>query len=184
MALSPNYTERQKKLITSSESERHFKIQSIKMNHNWAQISYSTPYQKHLKKQTLDWVRRGHFSKITENCSELGTDNSQYGGYIIRLWNWMNSYWMLWTGGLSWRFSASSFCDFFKMTFNLQFHRIFLLFDKRNPLIFQMWFIRRTIAYLCPNMINFDEVDFSDCRSEEVISFFWRSVYIAIVYIR
>ena len=27
-------------------------------------------------------------------------------------------------------------------------------------------------------MINFDAVDFSECRSEEVISFFWRSVYI------
>ena len=27
-------------------------------------------------------------------------------------------------------------------------------------------------------MINFDSVDFSECRTEEVISFFWRSVYI------
>ena len=27
-------------------------------------------------------------------------------------------------------------------------------------------------------MINFDAVDFSECHSEEVISFFWRSVYI------
>ena len=27
-------------------------------------------------------------------------------------------------------------------------------------------------------MINFDAVDFSECRSEEVISFFWRSVYL------
>ena len=26
-------------------------------------------------------------------------------------------------------------------------------------------------------MINFDSVDFSERRSEEVISFFWRSVY-------
>ena len=26
-------------------------------------------------------------------------------------------------------------------------------------------------------MINFDGVDFSECHSEEVISFFWRSVY-------
>ena len=29
-------------------------------------------------------------------------------------------------------------------------------------------------------MINFDAVDFSERRSEEVISFFWRSVYINI----
>ena len=27
-------------------------------------------------------------------------------------------------------------------------------------------------------MINFDAVDFSESRPEEVISFFWRSVYI------
>ena len=27
-------------------------------------------------------------------------------------------------------------------------------------------------------MIHFDALDFSECRSEEVISFFWRSVYI------
>ena len=30
-------------------------------------------------------------------------------------------------------------------------------------------------------MINFDEVDFSERRSEEVISFFWRSVYIGCI---
>ena len=40
-----------------------------------------------------------------------------------------------------------------------------------------MCFIRRTIAYLCLYMICFDAVDFSERRSEEVISFFWRSVY-------
>ena len=32
-----------------------------------------------------------------------------------------------------------------------------------------MCLIRRTIAYLCPNMINFDVVDFSECRSEVVM---------------
>ena len=35
-----------------------------------------------------------------------------------------------------------------------------------------MCFMRKTIAYLCLNMINFDAVDFSERRSEEVISFF------------
>ena len=30
---------------------------------------------------------------------------------------------------------------------------------------------------MCPNMIDFDGVNFSEHRSEEVISFFWRSVY-------
>ena len=32
------------------------------------------------------------------------------------------------------------------------------------------------MAYLCPNMINYDAVDFSECRSEEVISFMCCSV--------
>ena len=27
-------------------------------------------------------------------------------------------------------------------------------------------------------MINFDTLDFSECSSEEVISFFWRSVFV------
>ena len=31
---------------------------------------------------------------------------------------------------------------------------------------------------MCPNMNHFDAVDFSECHSEEVISFFWRSVYV------
>ena len=30
-------------------------------------------------------------------------------------------------------------------------------------------------------MINFDGVDFSERRPEEVISFFWRSVYVGIL---
>ena len=40
-----------------------------------------------------------------------------------------------------------------------------------------MCLIRITVANLCPNMINFDAYNFSECRSEEVISFFWCSVY-------
>ena len=84
---------------------------------------------------------------------------------------------MFWIGGLSWRFSVSSGWWFLK-TDLLKFHHISLLFDKSNPLIFQMCFIRRHIVYLCPNMTNFAVVDFSERRSGEVISFFWRSVYI------
>ena len=110
-------------------------------------------------------------------ATELGTDKSQYGGYITRHWNGMNSHWMFWIGGLSWRFSVSSFCDIWKLTF-CDFITFFLLFAKSYPLIFLMCFIRGIIAYLCLNMINFDAVDFSGHRSKEVISFFWRSVYI------
>ena len=114
------------------------------------------------KKNKIRWNARGHFSKITETAHlsgmELSTDNSQYGSYITRLWKWMNSYWMFWIGGLSWRFSASSFCNFWKVT--------------------SCDFITFFLAYLCLNIINFGEMDFSERRSEEVISFFWRSVYV------
>ena len=39
-----------------------------------------------------------------------------------------------------------------------------------------MCLMRITIANLCPNMIHIDALDFSEGRSEEVITFFWRSV--------
>ena len=60
----------------------------------------------------------------------------------------------------------------FDKNFLLQFHPIFLPFDKSNPLIFPMCFIMSTTADLCPNMINFDVVDFSERRSKDVINFF------------
>ena len=54
-----------------------------------------------------------------------------------------------------------------KMTFyNFTF---FPVFDKSNPLIFQMCSMRSIIAYLCPNIINFDVVEFSERRSEKVM---------------
>ena len=40
-----------------------------------------------------------------------------------------------------------------------------------------MCLLRINLPNLCPNMNNFDAVDFSECHSEEVISFFGRSVY-------
>ena len=61
-------------------------------------------------------MAKDNFFLITETArllgTELCTDNSQYGGYITRLWNWM-----FWIDGLSRRFSVSSFCDFWKVTF-------------------------------------------------------------------
>ena len=54
-----------------------------------------------------------------------------------------------------------------------QFLRFFLL--KKT---FFMSLLRIDIPYLCPNMTYVDALDFSAWHSEEVISFFWRSVYI------
>ena len=39
-----------------------------------------------------------------------------------------------------------------------------------------MSLIRSIKAYLCPNVINFDGVDFSECRSEEVMFLLMLSV--------
>ena len=59
----------------------------------------------------------------------------------------------------------------------------FLIFNKSNPLIFEMCFMRRIVAYLCPNMINFDGVDFSERRSEEVMFLLTLGVYKLIKYL-
>ena len=40
-----------------------------------------------------------------------------------------------------------------------------------------MCLLRITLASLCPNMIHFDEVDFSECRSEEVMFLLTLSVF-------
>ena len=101
------------------------KIRHIKTNHICTQISFNIPYQAHLnfesKWRKCSEITRGHFSKITETTRLLGpefaTDKSRCSGYITRHWNWMNNYWMFWIGSLSWRFPASSFWDFWKITF-------------------------------------------------------------------
>ena len=64
----------------------------------------------------------------------------------------------------------SIFCDFRKMTFVINPH--FLLFDARKSDVFQIFLLRSIETCLYPNIINFDSVDFSECRPEEVISFF------------
>ena len=40
-----------------------------------------------------------------------------------------------------------------------------------------MCLLRINLPNLCPNMIHVDALDFSEWHPEEVISFFWRSVY-------
>ena len=67
--------------------------------------------------------------------------------------------------------SASSICDFRKMTFrDLTAFFYFLLGE--NLVFYQIFLLRSIKAYLCANIINFDSVDFSGRRPEEVISFF------------
>ena len=71
---------------------------------------------------------------------------------------------------------ASSSCDFWKFT-SCDFISFISSLIEVN-FCFLMCLLRINLPNLCPNMNHFDEVDFSECHSEEVISFFWRSVYI------
>ena len=86
---------------------------------------------------------------------------------------------MFWIGHLRGARSVSIFFRFSKNDLSW-FNRIFLLFDARKSCVFHIFLLRSIKAYLCPNIINFDSVDFSERRPEEVISFFWRSVYNAV----
>ena len=52
----------------------------------------------------------------------------------------------------------------------------FYFFASTKHCFFEMCLVRSTVAKLCPN-IKFDALDFSEYRCEEVIGFFWRSVY-------
>ena len=52
-----------------------------------------------------------------------------------------------------------AFCDF----------TAFSPFGTSKPLFFQMCLIWSSVPYPSPDMINFDTVDFGECRSEEVI---------------
>ena len=123
----PKYTEHQKKLITSSERHtiKSKALTQIIIGHRLAIILLTKHIKNKLcvlesKENKIRWNCKRSFSEITETArlpgTELGTHNSQYGSYITCLWNWMTCYWMFWIGGLSWRFSARSFCDFWKAT--------------------------------------------------------------------
>ena len=166
------------------------KIPSIKINHIWTQINYCCSYQSHLKKTIACLspkgvkcceIARGNYTKITEtarlHCMEFGNDKSQYGGLHdshLKLNEWLLNVLNRWPCV---QVLSEQFLWFLKNdSFVMSLH---FLLDKSNPLIFQMCFIWNTIAYLCPNMIYFDAVYFSERCSEEVISFLWCSVYIS-----
>ena len=71
---------------------------------------------------------------------------------------------------LSWQNSVI----FYKVPFVISLH--FSPFWHRQPFVFKICLIESMISYLYPKIINFDAVDFSQCHSKEVISFFWWSV--------
>ena len=159
-------TERQKKLITSSE--RH-SLKSKASKWIMYDMYLDTAHQK--KKEGLlesKWGVKmwwykiqihvhvfghvGHFWKITETARLLGWKfaayiKSQYGGYITRPWNWMNSYLILWIGFPRGAHSVSSFCDFSKMTF-CDFAAFFSFCHKQTFFFFQMFFNKEYLLKL------------------------------------
>ena len=74
---------------------------------------------------------------------------------------------------------ASSYCDFWKLT-SCNFITFISSFIGVKFNFFFMSLLRINLPNLCPNMNHFDAVDFSECDSEEVISFFWRSFLISL----
>ena len=115
-------------------------------------------------------LNHGHFLKITETA---------HRGGLFRTFNFNGGLRKRRTGYCLFRTPSpkgKQFLWFLKIDL-LRFHRIYLLFDWSKLLFFEMCLLIN-LPNLCPNMNQFDAVDFSECHSEEVISFFWRSVYI------
>ena len=83
----------------------------------------------------------------------------------------MNSFWILWIGHL--RGARSELAQwavsviFEKWPFVIKPY--FLLFEARISSVFLIFLLRSIKAYLCPNMITFDAVDFSERRPEEAM---------------
>ena len=136
-----------------------------------------------VKEEKSGEIAKGNFSKITETAHWASSTEAAYSEHFnsyMYLFNFNGELCKRRISFCLWQTpsrEASSFCDFWKLT-SCDFTRFFSFFTQAN-LCFQMCLIRITIiAKLCLNMINFDAVDFSECRSEEVISFFWCSVYL------
>ena len=134
----------------------------------------------------MQWNSRGYFFFNYRNCSinGLGVDHRQKPVWWLhnRHWTWINRatcmYWMFWIGGLHWGSQWADFVIFEKWPFAIS--QNFSPFWHKQT-FFQISYLSRNIkAYVCLNMNNFDGVDFSEHCWEEVIHFFWCSVYLYI----
>ena len=130
-------------------------------------------------------IAKGHFSKIIE------TARWQPPRAKGRLFRTFNSDSFNFKGGLCNR--RTGYCPYrapcpggeqfpwFLKNYLLRFHLILLFFWLKQTFFF-MCLVRSIIANLCSIVIHFCASDFNVCCSEEVISFFWRSVYIYTVF--
>ena len=78
------------------------------------------------------------------------------------------------------QFQWSWYHSFQKTMFDLMKSKYVIFSNSKVTKIERSAFFGGTpgIAYMSPKIIDFDEVEFPECRSKEVISFFWCSVYI------
>ena len=128
----------------------------------------------------MRWNRERSIVKNHRNCLPLGMGVRRRHKPVHRLRNMLlklNEWLLNVLNRLPpWSSLGEQFLQFLK-NYLSWFDPIFLLFETRKSFVFQIFLLRSIKAYLCQNTIYFDCVDFSECRPEEVISFFWRSVY-------
>ena len=180
-----SYTERQKKLITSSE-RRSLKCTLSKFiifGHRLALILLNENIWKNKcllvsKRRKMLWNCKRTFFLNRRNCSPSKLHRgSLFRTFISYSFNFSGGlcnrhivFFPLWTPGPG----VKQFLWVLK-TYLLRFHRIFIYVLLKQTICLGM-LKRITIANLCPNMIHFDASDFTECRSEEVTCFFWCSV--------
>ena len=121
------------------------------------------------KRRIMQWNSKGKFSKITETALweppwkaaySIAIHSISIAGYhVTAILAFIRS-------ELCAR-EASSF--WFLKNGLLQFHCILHLFNSWQTFVFLLCSVRSTIANLCPRMSYFHVLDFSECRSEEVM---------------
>ena len=174
------YTERQKKLITSS-GRRSLKSTMSKLmifGHKLALILLTKNIWKTedflvSKRRKMRWNPERYIFENRRNCSQselwASSTEAAYSEHSIAIHSisiagYVNAVRAFVCFELPAR-EASSFCDFLKLT-------------SCDEIAFISLLLRTNLPNMCPNMIHVDAFDFSACHSEEEISFFWRSVYI------
>ena len=133
------------------------------------------------KGEKCDEIAKGHFKKITENAHWEPPRKAAYSEHSIAIHSISKAgHCNRRTGYCPLRAPCPGGEQFLWVLKNdlLRFHLILFFFDLRKRKKFQMCLVRSIIANLCPIMTYFNALDFNVRRSEEVISFFWRSVYI------
>ena len=160
------------------------KIYPIKINHICTQINFDTSEWEHLKKIKPCLCQKGEKAvksqKISETAHQASSTEEAYSEHSITFYSISMAGYVIpvpaFVCGKLPRTRGEEFL-WCLTTDLLRFHCIFLFFDSRNLFFLKLCWIRITIVNLWPNMNNFDAVDFSECRSEEGISLFRRSVY-------